>query len=602
MTAKRGQARDPHAWGLSAGEYRALGWPKSGHGSFMKLEFLYQGFAVHRDNLDIDSEVARRRFAAAVARKLPDLVDDLREKVEQDLWELVSKVEAVEPRYEETEQSGGSTADRLVELVSDVEFFHDSESNTYATIPVDDHKQTCRIHSTGFRNWLRGRYYKECKKAPNSQALQDALGVLDSKALFDGQAHEVHVRIAEHDGAIYLDLGRKPWEAVRIDGTGWRVVRDVPVKFVRPKGLLALPTPVSGGFIRELRRFVNIDDDEQWTLFQACVVSMFRPNRPFVVVVITGEQGTAKSTAERVMRALVDPNAAPLRSMPKSEHDLVIAAKNGWALAFDNLSWLPPWFSDALCRIATGGGFGTRSLYTDAEESLFAGMRPVLLNGIADLATRGDLLDRTVLLCLSPIDRKKRQAERQFWAEFEEARPRILGALLDAVSSGVKNLPDVRIDELPRMADFAMFGAAAEPALDCGVGNFLAAYTQACHTVIQDALDASPLTPVIRSFFADYSEPWDGTATELLQLLNERAGEKQKERAWPKNASSLSGKLTRLAPSLRAIGIEVMIYRSSGSDSRKRISLRRPPEPRAGESDPRDHPDEDGDEYRECFE
>src|ERR1700685_3200463 len=110
-------------------------------------------------------------------------------------------------------------------------------------------------------------------------------------------------------------------------------------------------------------------------------------------------------------------------------------------MAFDNVSYLPDWLSDALCRLSTGGGFATRSLYTDGEEALFDAMRPIILNGIADVATRGDLLDRAIPLTLEPIHDENRRTEEKLMADFEIKRPFILGALLDMMAHGLKMLP-----------------------------------------------------------------------------------------------------------------------------------------------------------------
>src|SRR5215208_8066384 len=124
----------------------------------------------------------------------------------------------------------------------------------------------------------------------------------------------------------------------------------------------------------------------------------------------------AKSTTVRVLRALVDPAVEPLRALPKNERDLAIAAGNAWVLAFDNLSGIRDQLSDALCRLATGGGFATRILYTDDEEIIFSAKRPIILNGIDDIATRGDLQERSLLVSLPSIPEERRVEEAAFWA------------------------------------------------------------------------------------------------------------------------------------------------------------------------------------------
>ena len=138
---------------------------------------------------------------------------------------------------------------------------------------------------------------------------------------------------------------------------------------------------------------------------------------------VTGEQGSCKSTCCRLIRGLIDPNQAMLRSEPREVRDLMIAAKNGWILAYDNLSNILPWMADALCRLATGGGFGTRELYTDDEEIIFDSMRPVILNGIEDMATRSDLADRAVSLTLPTIPESQRRTEAELWRAMRRLGP-----------------------------------------------------------------------------------------------------------------------------------------------------------------------------------
>jgi hypothetical protein len=152
----------------------------------------------------------------------------------------------------------------------------------------------------------------------------------------------------------------------------------------------------------------------------------------------------------KILRALVDPNAAPVRTLPREERDLFIAANNGHVLAFDNLSALPLWLSDTLCRLASGGSFAVRQLYTDQDEVLFDAARPVILNGIEDVVTRPDLADRGLFVTLLSISEARRRPEQELWREFELSRPRLQGALLDAVSHGLRALPRARLDRLPR--------------------------------------------------------------------------------------------------------------------------------------------------------
>jgi hypothetical protein len=187
-----------------------------------------------------------------------------------------------------------------------------------------------------------------------------------------------------------------------------------------------------------------------------------RPREPYPILVVNGEQGSGKSVFCRMLRSLVDPRAAPIGTVPKNDRDLIVSAVNSWVLAFDNLSAIPEWLSDALCRLATGGGFATPMLHTDHDEMIFEGQRPVLFNGIPLLTDRADLADRAVTINLRAIPDHERQPEDVLWEAFERTRPRILGALLDAVSAAQWHISQVKLDRPPRMADFVKWVTAAK--------------------------------------------------------------------------------------------------------------------------------------------
>src|SRR5262249_21720910 len=206
------------------------------------------------------------------------------------------------------------------------------------------------------------------------------------------------------------------------------------------------------------------------------------------VLAVAGEQGSAKTVLSKLLRAVIDPSVAPVRALPRDERELFIAANNGHVLAFNNLSCLPPWLSDTLCRLTSAGAFSTRRLFTDQDEILFAAARPVILNGIEDVITRPDLADRAILLMLAPIAERQRRPEHALWREFDVAHPFILGALLDAAARGLQMLPRVRLQRLPRMADFALWATACESAFR-PTGTFEAAYSNNRRDAIENIVD-----------------------------------------------------------------------------------------------------------------
>jgi hypothetical protein len=474
-------------------------------------------------------------------------------------------------------QAGKSQGEQLHEAMSkaDVDLFHDADHRTYATFERDGHRETWPIRSTGFRRYVSWLYYRRFGKAPRAQALSEFLGTIEGQAQWEGSLRSAHVRIAPTDDGIAIDMGDEGWTAVEVTSDGWRHIANPAVRFVRPPGMLALPAPTRGGTIELLRPFVNVSDEAAWVLVIGFLIMMFRASGPYPILGLRGEQGSAKSTLMRLIRRCVDPREALDRSAPRDDRDLAIHAMHHRVIALDNLSVLPAWLSDALARLATGAGFSTRTLYTDADEFTVSVSRPVMVNGIGDIIQRSDLLDRAVLVDLEPIPESRRKLEADIRADFDSAFPGILGALLDAVSMAIRRESSVTADRWPRMADFARWVSAAEPALDWPDGSFLRAYHANRGHANELALDADPIGAAVQGLMKARAE-WEGTASMLLEVLASRAGEQVARRKdWPGAANALSSRIWRLAPNFRTIGIDVQRGRV-GSARTIRLSNHRP--------------------------
>jgi putative DNA primase/helicase len=437
---------------------------------------------------------------------------------------------------DESDKGKPKQADRLIGLAEAAELYHAPDGTAYADLVISIHRETWSVRSKGFRRWLTQRYYATTRSAPNAEAMQAALAVIEAKAHFDGAERTVHLRVAGLAGKLYLDLADREWRAVEIGADGWRVIGSPPVRFRRAAGMLPLPVPEAGGTLDELRRFVNVQDERDAVLVVAWLLAALRERGPYPVLVVAGEQGSAKSFLATLLRALVDPNTAPLRAPPREDRDLFIAASNGHVVAFDNVSSLPPWLSDTLCRLATGGGFATRALYTDADEVLFDAMRPIVLTGIEDFVMRGDLADRSIFQRLAPIAEERRKPEKELLAEFERMRPRILGALLDAVAHGLRHLSHTRLTRLPRMADFALWVTACGEGGLWHPGAFAQAFGDNRAEADETVIEGDMVATAVRALMADRTS-WEGTAQELLPTLAGRAGEAAtRAKSWPASA------------------------------------------------------------------
>jgi hypothetical protein len=448
--------------------------------------------------------------------------------------------------------------------------FHTASGSAFADLIVHGHRETWPVRSKQFRSWLRRQHYAKNGEALGAAAMRSIVDLLEAQAQFDAPERAVYVRVAEHEDRMYLDLADDRWQAVEISPSGWHIVSRAPVRFRRPSGMLALPRPESGGSVETLAAFLNVSSRDDHILVVSWLLAALYHRGPYPVLAIAGEQGSAKTVLCKILRALVDPNVAPVRALPREERELMIAANNGHVLAFDNLSSLPGWTSDALCRLASGGSFAVRQLYTDADEVIFQAARPTILNGIEDVITRQDLADRAIFLTMQSLSGDQRRPEAELWHQFELARPRILGALLDALAHGLRTRRLLRLDRLPRMADFALWATACETAC-WSPGTFLKAYNENRRGAVEDALEADPVAVCVRTIMAKQAK-WSGTASDLLHAAVGQHNLPGNGADWPKNPRALAGRLRRSQAFLRTLGIEIT-FKREGRDRNRLIRI-----------------------------
>jgi hypothetical protein len=457
----------------------------------------------------------------------------------------------------------------------------------YARIPIDGHEEIHELRSASFENWLILNYRQRQKPVPSGGRLKSLIRTFEADAARFGSTETVWVRVADGSGrgragrqaeghgrrdapvpssadaaaVYYLDLGDSSWRSVEIRAEGCRIVDHAPVLFRRPKGFGELPEPQWDGSLDLLKKYTNVADAD-FPLLVAWLTAALRPAGPYPILILSGEQGSAKSTMARVARRLIDPNSAPLRGLPASQRDFMIQAHNTWVLAYDNIRWVSKALSDVCCRTATGGGFSTRSLHSNDDETLFDIERPVIFNGIDDFARSSDLNDRCVFLHLPAIPERARQRERAYWSAFDADCPRLLGALLMAVAGGLKTLPQIDLPASPRMADFADWGEAVIRGLGGEPGSFVSRYNDNRRAACEAALDDCPVADALRRIVGSLEGPCQVTASGLLQALASDTRQSVTRMAQgPKTPRSLSCALRRIASQLRMAGIVVSFDR-----------------------------------------
>ncbi|MFT4255693.1 MAG: hypothetical protein QM599_01820 [Pseudoxanthomonas sp.] len=478
-------------------------------------------------------------------------VSTLEQRARETLDEAIS-VDDV--RATDSEGKPRKQSDILLDIGKCHDLFHAPDGTAYARDGLAVHA----IESGDYRNVLAERFYAITGKGANRNSIADAITTLCSIAKFRGDKRDVWLRTARSDAGLVLDMGRADHRVIEVGADGWRW-SNTPLMFRRTAGMGELPGPKEPDFAR-LWDHINITKEHR-PLVAGWLLAAWRPGAPCPIVFLSGEQGTGKSTAARMLRSLVDPSAIPLRAPPKELRDLLVGARNGWVLTLDNLSAINPQLSDALCRVATGGAISERTLYTNTDETLVEVQRPVICNGIEDLASRPDLAERGLHVELEVI--QHRRTESELWRGFNADAPHIFAAILSGLVAAIRDHESINIGNPPRMADFAKWAAAGVGELGFTAKDFIEAYRVNLDAGMGGGIEGSPIGVVLLGFIRN-RRAWEGTAAALLAALASAADDAvTRSQAWPRSPRGLSGTLRRLAPALRLQGVEIEQDRSA---------------------------------------
>jgi hypothetical protein len=526
--------------------------------------------------------------------KLGNTAKKIKDDVPDDVIQEVSSEDALKQEFAKSEVKEAKTSQStvLAQLADEhYEFFKSADGTAYAEIQTETENarrelsikvQTVPVKSAAFRNFLSALYFNRTGTAVRRGAIDDAIAVLLGRIQLHAAEQAVFVRLGENlevneewegESVIWLDLADSAHRAVKISAHGWKVVSglQVHVKFLRRSGMLPLPTPrKSPNSLRHLLSpFLNIQNNRHRQLVMTWLAFTLHPKGAKPILALEGEAGSAKTTASKILRSSVDPSEAMLIDLPRKAHDCVIAAQNSLVLAYDNISSIPDWFSDTMCRMSTGQGHRTRELYSDGEEKIFSAMRPQIINSIEDVTYRGDFLDRAIRVIFDPIPDEKRIGDAEMDEDFKATLPFILGALCNVLSLALREQNNVVIEKKPRMADFATFGVAVEEILGFGQKSFLAAYENNRDEINSLVLNASPLAHTIMRLLRKHSGCWKGNSTLLLRALNDvyesdASDSRKKPKSWPTTVAELTGALRRVTPALRRKNIEMVRKASNG--------------------------------------
>ena len=454
----------------------------------------------------------------------------------------------------------GSAADRAIAYVLEAgaELFHDQHGDAFiAYMNEGGLREIWPLKGKAATDLMSFLFYELEGKGLAGEALATARGTLAAHARFRGSRHELSLRVAEHDEAFWYDLG--DWRAVKISSASYEVVKHPPVMFRHYAHQTVQVEPQSGGNVDEFLCLLNVRDTATRLLLKVYLVASLLAGIPLPLLIIYGEQGSAKTILFKLLRALIDPSSLATLAPPANIREFIQVGAHHRTVYLDNLSSVPEWLSDALCRLCTGEGFTKRELYTDDNDVVYAFRGLGGVSGINLVATRPDVLDRGVVVKLEPISDGQRVPEEVLWARFDAMRPRVLGAMFDALVAAMRLRSEIDIEQLPRLADFAKWGVAIAQVLGHGADEFLQAYGVNVASQNQAALEDSLVAQALLRF-TEIAPEWTGTSTELLAELVAKAEQLQvnvKAKQWPKGANVLSKRLHEVAPNLRRVGVDL---------------------------------------------
>lgn len=482
------------------------------------------------------------------------------------------------PQSVEADQvsKGQSQSTRLVNMVLDnpeVILFKDEYEVAHAQFTVGNHKEIWSCKSGAFTRWLGGEYYRltKGKTVAGRESVKDAISLLEGRAINECEEHRLFNRVAQTHDAIWYDLGDSAWRAVKITKDGWEIVTDVPILFRRFSHLAPQVEPLRGGSVEDVLKFVNVTGSDNKILFLVHLVSSFIPGWPHPALYVYGPQGSAKSTLSRIDRKLIDPSKIEVVGLTRHEKELEQQLGHHTFLAFDNVSDMPDWIADLLCRAITGGGSSKRELYTNDDDVIRYIMANIGINGINIASNRADLLERSLLLKLERMSKSERKQEHELMADFELARPNILGAIFDTVAKAMALKPGIKVDELPRMADFALHGCAIAEALGVGQKAFLDAYFRNISSQSEELINDNTVATILKGIVDSHDGNFScESPTQLFKAFKDRAFEEQiADNRLPANPSALMREINRLKTPFEEMGYKIEVH------SDRSITIRR---------------------------
>ena len=426
-----------------------------------------------------------------------------------------------------------SIAEKLIGLITQNSnlFFKDQHDTPFARIHNTDHYEIVRVGSDRFKRYLCRLYYESENKVANTEALTNAVQVLQAKAEYKGDTIPLSLRIAWNNGNLLYDLTNEKWQCVRVTKECWHLLDETPTPMFMKYNQITQVQPNSNyepDIFDKFLELTNLKREQDRILLKVYIASLFIPDIPHTMLILHGEQGSAKSTLQTLIKKLVDPSKPTLLTIHNNRTEFVQQLAHNHVAYYDNVKRTPRWLSDEACKAVTGIGQTKRKLYSDDDDIVYEYKRCLGFNGINISLTEPDVLDRSLLIELDRVPIENRKIESDINAEFMKLRPMLLGYIFDILVKVLQIISTVKLDDLPRMADFALWGEAIARAMGYRELEFIDAYYGNIHQQNIEAVESYPIAQAVEKFVDSwYKEEleacWQGSTSKLLQDLNKVA-------------------------------------------------------------------------------
>lgn len=436
-------------------------------------------------------------------------------------------------------------------------FFKDQHWTPYAFVKMSDHNEVIAIESGKFKRLLAKLFYdKTDKSVPSTDAINNAIQILQAKAEYEGQTIPLSLRVAKsEDDSLYYDLTDDKHRCVKVTDKNWEIVIETHPLFARyiQTAQVEPSRDYEPDVFDKFIELTNIKDESDKLLLKVYIVSLLVPEIAHVMLLLHGEKGSAKSTLQKLIKLLVDPSKPALLTVHSDRNEFIQQCWQNHVVYYDNLKHSPDWLSDEACKAVTGIGSSKRKLFTNSDTIVYEYKRCLGFNGINIMLTEPDALDRSLMIEQQRIPKESRRLESVIYQEFESLKPGLLGYIFDTLVKAKQKVSSIKVDDLPRMADFALWGEAIATAMDYEPQEFINAYYENIGKQNIEAIEYNPLGQAIvklcDEISVDYYDSMSECLSKLLEVA-ERNSINTESRAWPKSANWLNRYLNKIRSNL----------------------------------------------------